>query len=593
MSRTRINLLVPTLAMFLLLPTARAAAQAPSAADLVHRDALIVLEVSDPDAVLDLVLSPALIEAIENWEPYKVKAADPEFQQLLMLVRNLELQFQTDWKTAIRKLVGGGVTVALGPADGQLLVVVESQDATLLAGLHQVFLMIAQGEAAKQGNVNGISPKTHRDVTYWSFSPDEAHAIVGGRFLLANGPASLEAALDLPAQAKEASISSLPAYRQAMEAAGTDVAAKLYVNAGILKQVPQIKTALTTNLNPLLALLLAGVTDSLNNSSWLATGLTVKGSTLVMDVTTDGSIDSAGVASFALPDAPGKSVMPNLVVPRQIAAMSLYRNLPDFYAAKDDLFPERTGGLIFFENMMGIYFTGRDLTDEVLAETGPNTRLIVAEQEYDPDVGTPAVQIPAFAVVFELKDPKKFSIVAEEAWQKAIGMVNFTRGQQALPGLLIDRAVHADTKYTIAYFTPDDLEDRTAVDVRFNFRPSLGTAGNYLILSSTDGLTETLIDAIHEQAERSARTKPGTHSLLEVDGVQLASVLAANRNNMVLKNMVEKGHSREQAETEIDMLLAIVRNITQARLAVSTDKDRSKASLKLDLAIPVSRDGGP
>ena len=34
------------------------------------------------------------------------------------------------------------------------------------------------------------------------------------------------------------------------------------------------------------------------------------------------------------------------------------------------LFPERTSGLIFFENMMGIFFTGRDLTSEVLAETG-------------------------------------------------------------------------------------------------------------------------------------------------------------------------------------------------------------------------------
>ena len=593
MSRTRISLLVLTLAMFFLLPTVRAAGQVPPAADLVRSDALIVLEVADPEAVLDLVLSPALIEAIEGWKPYQAKAADPEFQQLLLLVRQLELQFQTDWKTAVRKLVGGGVTVALGPADGQLLVVVESQDAKLLAGLHQVFLMIAQGEAAKQGNLDGITPKTHRDVTYWSFGPNEAHAIVGGRFLLANGPTALEAALDLPDRAGGGSISSLPAYQQAMNAAGTDVAARLYVNTGVLKQVPKIEKALTTNLNPLVSILLAGVTESLNNSSWLAAGLTVKGSTLVMDVTTDGTIGSAGVASFALPDAPGKNVMPNLVVPRQIAGMSLYRDLPAFYTAKDDLFPERTSGLIFFENMMGIFFTGRDLTDEVLAETGPNTRLIVAEQKYDPAVGTPAVQIPAFAVVFELKDPKQFSIVAEEAWQKAIGMVNFTRGQQALPGLIIDRAFHADTKYTVAYFTPDNLEDRTGVDVRFNFRPSLATAGNYLILSSTDDLTEALIDAVHKDAERSDRPRPGTHSLLEVSGVQLASILAANRNNMVLKNMVEKGHTREQAETEIDMLLAIVRNITQAQLAVSTDKDRSKASLKLELAIPVGQDGGP
>ena len=68
--------------------------------------------------------------------------------------------------------------------------------------------------------------------------------------------------------------------------------------------------------------------------------------------------------------------------PGGIAAVSLYRDLHGFYAAKDTLFPERTSGLIFFENMMGIFFTGRDLTDEVLAETEPEIRLVVAEPQY-------------------------------------------------------------------------------------------------------------------------------------------------------------------------------------------------------------------
>ena len=58
--------------------------------------------------------------------------------------------------------------------------------------------------------------------------------------------------------------------------------------------------------------------------------------------------------------------MPHLDVPRQIAGASVYRDLHGFYAAKDDLFPERTSALIFFENMMGIFFSGKDLTEEVL-----------------------------------------------------------------------------------------------------------------------------------------------------------------------------------------------------------------------------------
>ncbi len=33
--------------------------------------------------------------------------------------------------------------------------------------------------------------------------------------------------------------------------------------------------------------------------------------------------------------------------------------------------------------MMGIFFSGRNLTDEVLAETQPQVQLVVARQDYD------------------------------------------------------------------------------------------------------------------------------------------------------------------------------------------------------------------
>ena len=66
--------------------------------------------------------------------------------------------------------------------------------------------------------------------------------------------------------------------------------------------------------------------------------------------------------------------LPNLCVPRQIAGISLYRDLNAFYAAKDQLFPERTSGHDFFENMMGIFFSGRDLTARSSARLGPEVR---------------------------------------------------------------------------------------------------------------------------------------------------------------------------------------------------------------------------
>jgi hypothetical protein len=279
-------------------------------------------------------------------------------------------------------------------------------------------------------------------------------------------------------------------------------------------------------------------------------------------------------------------------VPRQVAGISLLRDLHGFYAAKDDLFPERTSQLIFFENMMGIFFTGRDLTEEVLAETGSQIRLVVAEQQYDPKIGTPAVQIPSFALVMRLKNPDKFKPVMEEAWQKGLGLINFTRGQQALPGLIIDREIHGGTKYTVAYFSASDLEDRSAVDTRFNLRPTLAMPGEYLILSSTDTLAENLIDSLQQEAAGAVKPLPGRHSLAAIDGRQLASLLGKNRESLIQNNMVEEGNDRAAAENAIDTLLTIVERVAKVSLDMGRGADLSKATLDMQLNMAAEQVGG-
>jgi hypothetical protein len=233
--------------------------------------------------------------------------------------------------------------------------------------------------------------------------------------------------------------------------------------------------------------------------------------------------------------------------------------------------------------MMGIFFTGRDLTQEVLAETGPEIRFVVAQQEYDPDIGTPAIQVPAFAAVFRMPHPDKFGRIMEEAWQKAVGLINFTRGQQALPGLIIDRPTHGDTRYTVAYFSASGEGDKSALDMRFNFRPALAMPGEYLILSSTSALADDLIDALEKE---TARPNGVTHSLVELNGTQLASILEANRENLIRQNMVEEGNTREQAEAQIGMILLALEQLAGVKLDVGAKEGVSRAELAIELNLP-------
>jgi len=563
-----------------------AEANAPASA-WVSEDAIVVLEVSQPKALLDRILTDKLMETVTAHPAYKKATSEPGFQHVKNLVQYFERKYDTDWKTILGKLIGGGITLAIGPNETNL-VIVDAEDAKMLDEIHEFILLMTKTDAQNKGQPDKVASVEYRGVTAWRFGPNEAHVIVDNRLLLSNKPEALVAALDLRADASGASLAKLPTYQAAKGAVGSNPVASIFVKTGLLKQLPQIAKGLEQNdRNPLVSLLFAPLITAVKESTWLATGVSLDGETLTFDVVTDGAPRvTSGPESFATPSDPNGGALPNVSVPRQIAAVSFYRDLHKFYASKDELFPERTSGLIFFENMMGIFFTGKDLTDEVLAETTPEVRLVVAEQQYDPKIGAPETKIPGFALVLRLKDPAKFQPIAEEAWQKGLGLINFTRGQNAEPGLIIDRPTHGDVKYTMSSFSAAGEEDKTALDMRFNFQPSLAMPADYLILSSTDGLAKDLIDDLKEEKAGGVKAVPGVHSMVELDATQLGSILEANREALIRNNMVEEGHTREQAESELGVLMMALEYLGDVKLIAGVRDGQSRVRLQVDLNLP-------
>jgi hypothetical protein len=559
----------------------------PPATQWLPSNTLLSVKITQPKAILKLVTDKKLAEQIQALPMYQKLASGQGYQEFMTVVNLVEMSLNTDWRTGLAKLTGGGITLGIFPEDN-VVVIVDAEDAQMLKQLHDFFLAVARDEAQKKGNPAIVQTKEYQGLTCWSFDGNEAHTIIGNRFIFSNHSDGLKKVLDLRSQSSQVSLAQSDRYREAKRAVGANPTAMVYADLQVLKFIPGVAEALNQDKqNPLAALFLAGITESLRSSNWLALKLQVQEKTLHLRSLMDGAkIDPTGPAAFSLPAKPGEGALPNLKVPRHIAGFSFYRDLHRFYAAKDDLFPERTGGLIFFENMMGIFFSGRDLTDEVLAETKPEMRFVVAEQNYDPEIGIPQVKLPAFAIVLRLQDPESFDEVMEESWQKALGLINFTRGQQALPGLIIDRPIHNQTKFSVAYFSSAELTEKTNVHQRYNFRPALAMPGNYVILSSTEGLARDLIDALRRETKRPPKALGQTHSLVEIDGVQVSSILQANYEALVRNNMVDKGSTREEAESAIDLLITAVQFVDRLKLSVGTQQNLTRADLELKLNLP-------
>jgi len=556
----------------------------PPAIKWIPEDAVIVLEVTKPKVLLETFCNDEATAAITALPLYKQQASKPQFQEFLNIISFIETKLGTDWRTALEKLTGAGITFAVCPEDTVFLII-DAEDEQMLVRFHEFFINVARSEAEKKGKYDTVKSKEYQGLTAWTFDGKEAHTIIGKRLIFANKAKRLKDIVQYRSQANKVSLAANPTYQAAKRTVRTDAVAKVFVNLKPLMGIPQVAQIFSQqNENPLAALAFAGILEATRDSNWLSLELHVENNTLVFQASVDSkTIAATSPASFALPKKPGEGAFPNLSVPRRIAALSFYRNLHQFYSAKDELFPERTSGLIFFENMMGIFFSGRDLTNEVLAETKPEIRFVVAEQEFDSATGTPQIKLPAFAVILRLQNPEQFNEVAEEAWQKALGLINFTRGQQAMQGLIIDRKVHEGTKFSMAYFSTSGLDEKNNLEQRFNIRPALAMPGEYLILSSTDDLARDLIDSLNREMQHKVNPVAETHSLVEIDTAQLTSILKANRDTMVRNDMVKKGRTQEEAEAGIDLLITLVKLVERAKLGLGTHEGLTKAILEIKL----------
>jgi hypothetical protein len=513
--------------------------------------------VAQPGALLDLAVSTKLVDAVAGIE---------------QLLGPLTGPLKTDWKSALRRMAGGGITYAVYPGDTNV-VIVDASDAEAFDALQQMARPLP-APPAKAFYVEFPA------VAAWSFDGKQFFARTASRLVMTNRGEALKKLFD-PRPAEMGNLAAWAPYTQALKAAGDGAVGTYFLNLALLKQAPQVRKALGEAGSPIEILLNGAVRESLNEASWVGVALRIEGRSLVLRAACDGQPAAKGAGAFSTPE--GAGVLPNLKVPGELAGVSLWRDLHKFYAAKETLFPEKTSGGVLLENFMEIFFTGRDLTGEVFARFQPAVRLVVARQKYDAKIGTPLEQYPAAALVFRINQAEEFGEIFEEAWQKAIGLFNFTRGQAAQPGLILDRATHAGVTYTYGYYTARNEKDRARLPSRFNTRPALARAGPYLIVSSTDGLARDLIDAVNREDQRVA-AGAGAHTVLEVgDGSEIAALVATNRAELVRQDVTKSGKKPEAAAAELETNLSLLRHVERARISMETTAEGQRAQLELRL----------
>ena len=151
-----------------------------------------------------------------------------------------------------------------------------------------------------------------------------------------------------------------------------------------------------------------------------------------------------------------------------------------------------------FEKQSAPFLVGSKLS-KLLTQAGPYYRFVAAHQTKVGYKTTPKISIPAFALVWELREP--------EAFGKSMEAI--LRGAALLAGgqvnLKLVEEKYKDCKL-VGYRFPEDQPLKGDInDLRFNFTPCFTRVGDQFVVSSTLDLCRELVDILHKEGTTPTR----------------------------------------------------------------------------------------
>jgi hypothetical protein len=105
----------------------------------------------------------------------------------------------------------------------------------------------------------------------------------------------------------------------------------------------------------------------------------------------------------------------------------------------------------------------------------------------------------------------------------------------------------------------------------------VGFAGERFVLASTATLAKELSEA------PVAGPETGVNTNVTINAATVGDALEDNREQLISQNMLQEGHSREEAEAAIDLLFRVVRYFKGA--GVSLDREADHLALKMTLDV--------
>ena len=568
-------------------------ATAGDPAELLPPSTVFYLELTDPAGAVRAVQEHALWREIQELQVYQAAVNRPQFNQFQAAVSFIESRLGMDWEEALATLTEGGVALAFDAQTEGVALLMQARDAESLEKIKSTLMQVTRDEAQRKGEDDPYQTAEYRGVTAYR-TKESGFTTVGDWFVAANKGELGKDLIDALLDGRTDSLASTNRFQTAHASADDGRQAWFYANIGAIRESGAAQELFTGKANDFGAeLILGGLLEAFQSTPLLTATLNADAQDgVVLRVSVPMSRDeiSEERAHFFGPEGQGRALPFNDVAGR-LLSVSVYRNISEMWLRAGDLFGERVNDqLAQADSTLSTLFSGKDFGEEILGSVKPQLQLLVSRQEFDESRPIPAIKLPAFALLAEMREPKTTGREFRRLFQSLIGFFNVVGASNDQPQLELDFHSLDEGELIAAHFVPeiDDEQSQQAV-INFNFAPTLAVSGERLVIASAPSLAAQVLSA---ESPSNGQGDPVSNTSVEVVAGELQKVLADNREHLIAQNMLKEGHSREEAELEIDTLLQLLGLVHQAGIDLSTSAHSLDLTLSIGLTGSQDRNSG-
>lgn len=553
-----------------------AAAAEKTAAELLPASIVGYLEVPQPGKTLDVILDHPLAALVQQQPEYKAVLGTPQYERFAAAVKHVEGQLGQPWRKAAAALTSGGLYAGFDAATQGVVTLSQTADEALATKARDTAL-----DLARLGNAK-LEQGEHKGVRVDSIG-DGAVAVCGKWLVASNKRALVWLVIENHLDQGEA-IAKDEQFQAVQKARTGQSSAFLYADLRLLRIIPGVRQALNKKSNnPPLELLVGGIIGAIPDANYVTAALDLQPQGLKLTATLPCKPQEAAKRREFYLGSEAKGVAPPLLMPaRTLLSTASYRDFASLWRHAPDLFDDGINAKIAeAESGLTTLFAGRNFREDILGNLQPGIQIVATRQEFPAGGITPAIKLPAGAIVVKMKSPQETAKIFKITFQSLVGFANVTGGMKGLDPLDVNSEKVGDALVVSAeYLPPKDASKRNEAPLHYNASPTAVFLGERFILSSSKPLALELARLLERDAQPAGRL----NSQLVLDAKVGQAALADNRGPLIAQNMLDKGHDRAAAEKEIDRVLALLRYLERSSVALAVQDAGLELTLDVSLA---------